>query len=226
MTPAPVDVANEDGRHAGRAGEAEIGDVAGAQIGLGRRTGAFDDDEIGIGAEPPEAFQHPGEEIAAPCEVARGEMARDLPLKDDLAAGLAFRLQQNRVHVDMRLDPGGASLKRLGPPDLAVSGGGGVVRHVLWLERPDLQPAIGEQPAQPRDDQRLADIGAGAEDHDRGSVGCAMRLLRRRASPGQPGRPRIPNAGERVTGSRQIPLRQRGEVATGARREPACANRS
>ena len=57
------------------------------------------------------------------------------------------------------------------PADLAGCGRGGVVRHVLRLERPHLQAAIREEPAQAGDDQRLPDIGAGAKDHDRGNGG-------------------------------------------------------
>ncbi len=44
----------------------------------------------------------------------------------------------------------------------------GIVRHVLRLERRHLQPAIGEGAAEPGNDQRLADIRAGALDHDGG----------------------------------------------------------
>ena len=45
---AAVDVADEDDRHVGGAGEAEVGDVAGAQVDLGGRARAFDEDEIGF----------------------------------------------------------------------------------------------------------------------------------------------------------------------------------
>ena len=68
----------------------------------------------------------------------------------------------------LRRDAAGARLQRLGAADLAAVGGdGGVVRHVLRLERRDPQAAIGEGAAQPGDQQRLADIGAGALEHQR-----------------------------------------------------------
>jgi hypothetical protein len=40
--PATVDVGNEDHRAIDRLGKAHVGDVAVAQVDLGRRTGAFD----------------------------------------------------------------------------------------------------------------------------------------------------------------------------------------
>ena len=58
-------------------------------------------------------------------------------LHHDLRADLALRLQQHRVHVHGRRHARRAGLQRLGAADLAaVRGHGGVVRHVLRLERP------------------------------------------------------------------------------------------
>ena len=65
--------------------------------------------------------------------------------------------------------PRGARLQRLGAADLAaVDGDGGVVRHVLRLERRHLEAAPHQRARQARDERRLADIGAGALDHQRG----------------------------------------------------------
>jgi antitoxin CptB len=73
-----------------------------------------------------------------------------LALAPQLGADIALRLQQHRVHVDGRRGAAGHGLQRLGAADLAAVGGdGGVVGHVLRLERPHDQAAIGEQPAQP-----------------------------------------------------------------------------
>ena len=88
----------------------------------------------------------------------------------------------------------GARLHRLGAPDLAaVDRDGGVVRHVLRLERRHLQAAPHQQPRQARDDRRLAGIGAGRLDHQRGRtrvhqnsmpfwalMPCAERMLDQR----------------------------------------------
>ena len=55
------------------------------------------------------------------------------------------RLQQHGVHVDARRHARGARLQRLGPADLAAVGcHGGVVRHVLRLERHDANAAVRE----------------------------------------------------------------------------------
>src|SRR3546814_7887078 len=57
----------------------------------------------------------------------------------------------HRVEVDHRVDAGGARLQRLGAADLAaVDGHGGIVRHVLRLERTDRHPAPGEQRSEDR----------------------------------------------------------------------------
>ena len=64
----------------------------------------------------------------------------------------------------------GARLQRLGAADLAaVRGHGGVVRHVLRLERQHAQAAPGEGAAKPGDQQGLADVRARALKHQRQS---------------------------------------------------------
>ena len=88
---------------------------------------------------------------------------RTAPQIDDLRRVASLRFEQHRVHVGGWRDPASACLQRLGTADLAaVRCHRGVVRHVLRLERPHLEPAPGERPPQPGDDQRFADIGAGA----------------------------------------------------------------
>ena len=74
-------------------------------------------------------------------------------------------------------DAGGAGLQGLGAADLAAVGGdGGVVRHVLRLERAHAEAAVGEGAGEAGDDQRLADVGAGALEHQgaggHGSYAC------------------------------------------------------
>ena len=55
---AAVDVADQHHRHVGGRGEAHIGDVAVAQVDLGRAAGAFDQHEVGVAREPREAVEH------------------------------------------------------------------------------------------------------------------------------------------------------------------------
>ena len=81
-------------------------------------------------------------------------------------AGLALRLQEHRVHVHGGRDARRPGLEGLGAADLAAVGrDGGVVRHVLRLERPHPEAPAGVEAGEPGNDQRLADIGAGALDH-------------------------------------------------------------
>ena len=47
----------------------------------------------------------------------------------------------------------------------AIGGDGGVVGHVLWLERGHREAAIGQGAAETGDEERFADIGAGAHEH-------------------------------------------------------------
>ena len=76
--------------------------------------------------------------------------------------------------MDGRGDAGGAGLQRLGAADLAAVGGdGGVVGHVLRLERADAEAAVGEGAGEAGDDQGLADVGAGALEHQAEGGGFA-----------------------------------------------------
>ena len=66
-----------------------------------------------------------------------------------------------------RLGTASACLHRLRPADFAaIRGDRGIVRHVLRLERTHAQPGIAEMAAEPGDKHRLADIRAGALQHD------------------------------------------------------------
>ena len=68
---------------------------------------------------------------------------------DHLGTGFRFRLQEDRVHVDGRFDPAGDGLQCLGAADFTATGSnGGIVGHVLRLERRDRQTAVGRGSAQ------------------------------------------------------------------------------
>src|SRR5437016_13726015 len=99
--------------------------------------------------------------------LAPSGIADDAALYDHLRADFALGLQQNGVHVNARLYTSRPRLQRLRASNLAaISGNGGIVRHVLWLERPYAKAAIGECSRQPRNEKGLADIRAGALQHD------------------------------------------------------------
>ena len=157
--------------------KAHIGDVVRPQIDFGRAAGALDEDEVGLVLQPGETVQHMRHQRRLDRLVfGRARRAEHFALHDDLRAGLALRLEQHRVHVDAGRHPRGARLQRLRPADLAAVGGHRrVVRHVLRLERPHVEAAIGEGARQPGHDQRLADIRAGALEHD-GAGGHAPRV--------------------------------------------------
>jgi hypothetical protein len=170
--PAAIDIADENHRHAFRLRETHIGDVAGAQIDLGGGARALHQHEIRLTAQDGEAFAHARQQLWLELRViARARRREALALDDDLRAGLAFRLEQDRVHVDRRRYARSPSLERLGAPDLAAAiiGDGGVVRHVLRLERAHAKPAPGINPRESRDEHGFADIRAGALDHQCGA---------------------------------------------------------
>ena len=99
--------------------------------------------------------------------LASSGVADDAALDDHLRPDFALGLQQNGVHVNARLHAGRPRLQRLRASDLAaVSGDGGIVRHVLRLERPHPKATIGERTCQTRNKKGLADIRAGALQHD------------------------------------------------------------
>jgi FhuF 2Fe-2S C-terminal domain len=148
--PAPVDVADDDHGQASRAGQAHVGDVPVPQVDLGGTAGALTDHHVEPAAQVGQAggdrcFQRRLEVLV----VQRARVGERLAEQHDLAAGVAAGLEQHRVHRGLRLHPGGGGLHRLGAADLrAVGGDGRVQRHVLGLERRDLDPASSQPPAQ------------------------------------------------------------------------------
>ena len=167
--PAPVDVADQHHRTAGRLGKPHIGDVAGPQIDLRRTASALDQQQIRVLRQPRRTFQHRRQQFGLQSLIfPRTGVADPFAVDHHLGADIGLRLQQYRIQIDHRIDSGGPRLQRLGPADLtAIDRDGGVVRHVLRLERPHLQAPPGEQTTQARHDQRLADIRAGALEHER-----------------------------------------------------------
>ena len=92
-----------DDRAAGGAGEAHVGDVALAQVDLGRAARALDEDEIRLGLEARETVEHGAHQLAVSApDILAPRVADDAALHDDLRADLALRLQEHRVHVDAR----------------------------------------------------------------------------------------------------------------------------
>ncbi len=170
--PAAIDIAYEHDRHVLGPREAHIGYIAGAQIDLGGRARTLHQNQIRLASQDREALAHAREQLRLElCVIARPRRREPRALDDDLRAGLAFRLEQDRVHVDRCRHARRACLQGLGASDLtaAIIGDGGVVRHVLRLERAHAKPAPDEDPREPGDEHGFADIGAGALDHQCGT---------------------------------------------------------
>ena len=164
---ATVHIPHQRHGHPGGQGEAHVGDVVLPQVHLGRAARAFHQDQVGLFRKPFEALQHAGHEFGLERVVAaRVGGACHGALHHHLGAVLALGLEQDRVHVDAGFDAGGTGLQRLGAADLApVARDRGVVGHVLRLEGAHLEPARRIGAAQARDEQGLADVGAGALKH-------------------------------------------------------------
>ena len=190
--PAPVDVREEADRDSRAPGEAHVRDVAVPEVRLRRAPRPLDDHEIEGTREAIEALEHRDEEAVAPREVVGGFEGRDRPsVHHHLRGPIGLGLEQHRVHVHRRGEPGRAGLEGLGPADLAPPGARrGVVRHVLRLERGDGDPAPACDPAEPGHDCRLPDIRAGALEHERPAPHAALP-----ASPsGRRDRPELPGS--------------------------------
>ena len=166
--PAAIDVADHHHRHVGRAGEAHIGDVVLAQIDLRRAARAFDQDDVCLLLQFGETLKHVRHQLRLQTlHLPRRCPPEHLALDDHLRAHLALGFQQHRVHMHRWFDIGRQSLQRLGAADLAAfRRHGGVVRHVLRLERPDAESALHQRASEPGDQQRLADARPRALQHE------------------------------------------------------------
>ncbi len=176
---AAVDVAHEEGRNIDGLGKAHVGEVAIAQVDFGGASRTFDDDEVGLLGECPEAFDDGRHELLAVLEEVAGRHGGGaLALNDDLGARGGFGFQQHRVHVNGCGLPGGAGLQGLGPADLAaIAGDGGIVGHVLRLEGHHFQSALGEGPAEAGGDQGFSHVGTGAHEHEGAGLHGASHII-------------------------------------------------
>ncbi len=166
---AAIDVADEHNRRSGGAGETHIGDIVRAQINLGGAARPLDDHKVAGGFKAREAFHHRRSQPGFPrLIIARFRLTGDLSAHDDLRAIIALRLEQHRIHIDACRQTRGPRLQGLRTADFAaIHRHGGVIRHILRLERRNANAAIGEGARQSRDDERFADVGPRALDHQR-----------------------------------------------------------
>jgi hypothetical protein len=95
-----------------------------------------------------------------------GHVKAGFAVDDHLAAPLAFRLEQDRIHINRRTQPACFGLNGLRSPDLSTGGAySRIVGHVLRFERGDANPGFGEQPAQRRNDDALTYIRGSPHHH-------------------------------------------------------------
>ena len=83
-----------------------------------------------------------GRRSLAPRQAAQLEVR--LSEDDHLAPVVTLRFHEHWVHAHVGLDSGSERLEVLGHADLAAVDDAGVVRHVLRLERHDVETAPGE----------------------------------------------------------------------------------
>ena len=167
--PAAIDVGDQHHRAIHRFGKPHVGDVAGTQIDLGRRTRAFDHDHRISRAQPLMGGQHRLHGDGFVVVIGDRVHGRDRAAMDDhLGAGIAVGLEQHRVHVGVRFKVGGLGLHRLRATDFATVGGHGTVeRHVLWLERHDADALTRDPAAQRRHQRAFTGVRSGALHHQR-----------------------------------------------------------
>src|SRR5207244_389162 len=145
-----------------------VGEVAVAEVELGRTPRSFDQDELELGKQRAQTLLDDRPQkwrTFAPGNLREGEVGD--PRDDHLAGRLALGLDEHRVHAYIRLEPRGARLQVLGDADLAAGHDARVVRHVLRLERSDVDATPCEEAAERRDEQALACRARGTLDGER-----------------------------------------------------------
>ena len=166
---AAVDVADDEHRQAGGAREPHVRDVAGAQVDLRRAAGALADDDVVARAQVGERALDDRPQLRLQLLVgARVGVGVRLAHHDDLAVARARRLDQDRVHRGLGLDPGRRRLHGLRASDLrAARRDDGVQRHVLRLERRHRDAAAAQPATEPGRHDGLARVGVRAADEQR-----------------------------------------------------------
>ena len=164
---AAVDVGYQHDGRFGLPGDAHVGQVGVAEVDLGRAPCPFEQDELVLGKQRVQRLADRRPEAAAPPPGKRAQRRIRAPEHDDLALVVAFRLDEDGVHADVGLDACGEGLQVLRGTDLAAVDDAGVVRHVLSLERDDVDTAPTQRAGERGRHEALA-RGAGRPlDHQR-----------------------------------------------------------
>src|SRR5688572_28652145 len=163
---ASVDVRHEHARCLETRGEAQIHQIVLLEIELGNASRSFDDDEIVSFAEASVSIEHTlEEEIKVTVVVAGAERFPGPSIQHHLASECPCGLQQDGIHVGVRLNAAGLCLCGLSSSDFAaVRTHGRVVGHVLGLERRHTMSHSIEIATQGRCHPALAYVGSGTAD--------------------------------------------------------------
>ena len=197
---APVDVADHDRGQPGLPRQAHVDVVAVAQVDLGGAARALADHHVVLGPQLGQRrVRRGGEPGPHLVVVAGGDRVDRLAGQHHLARVVAARLEQYRIETQVGFEPAGGGLHRLGAAQFAAAPvradhHGGVVRHVLRLERRDPDAPAAQPAADAGGEHALAGVGGGAGDQQP----AAHRPLPRRAA-----RVRTPNAARPVAPTRR-----------------------
>ena len=166
---APVDIPGQQDRCVHKLCQSHIYNIILLQIDLCRAARPLDHDHIVL---PPQFLIsfHDIRDIFffMPVIFHRRHIADGPPVKDHLGAGVVGRLEQDRVHGRVRLDPGRLRLHHLGTPHLQpVPGDKGIERHILGFKGGHAVSILTEHPAESACEHTLPGIGHGPLYHDR-----------------------------------------------------------
>jgi hypothetical protein len=126
--PTAVDVAHDHHRQPSRSGQAQVDQVVGAQVDLGRAAGPLADDHLEAAGQTGQGLQDDCPEAWLQALVGAGvQLGQGLAHDDHLAGPLAARFEQDRVHGRLRRQASRGRLGHLGPTDLGPLRGDGRV---------------------------------------------------------------------------------------------------
>ena len=150
--------------------DAHIHDIVVVEVHLGGAARALDDDNFIFLVEPRQRLFHRVEQFHRIAFVIflRRHVADRLSHQHHLRRGVSRGLQKHRVHIDLRRDPRRLRLRHLRAPHfLSVPRDIGIQRHILRLERNDVQPVLIKNTAKRRDENAFPHMRTGSLHHDR-----------------------------------------------------------
>ena len=155
---AAVNVARQQNRRVHELCQPHVDNVVRLQVDLGGTARALDDDDVKFIGKAIVGTQNIGNQRLFAAEVFLcGHVAADLAVHDDLAAHIAARLEQDRVHPHIGLDARGLRLHDLCAAHFeAVPGHKAVQRHILAFERRGFVAVLRKNAAERRAQQAFA----------------------------------------------------------------------